>query len=329
MLIPIEDSSQVFQARQNAVQLARSLDFDEHRTGKVAIVATELATNLLKHAGSGRLSASRAEERGPPCVEILAIDKGPGIGDVQQSMTDGYSTAGTAGTGLGAVRRLSDRFEIYSRFGQGTVLMARLAGQALPRHRPGLEVGAAVAAFPGETVCGDAWAFLDRRDGALLLVADGLGHGPDAATAAQEAVAVLLRAGTASAAAVAEAIHRVLGKTRGAAIGIAEINSAAGHVKFVGIGNISGCLIADGAHRSMVSHNGTAGLTARRIAEFLYPFSSPPIVVLHSDGVSAKWDLDRYPGLASQHPSVIAGVIYRDFNRGRDDAAVAVAKHVA
>lgn len=328
MLIPIRDPSQVFQARQIAVALARDLNFSEHQTGKVAIVATEMASNLVKHAKAGELSATCVDERGHAGVEILSIDAGPGIGDIQRSLADGYSSTGTAGTGLGAVRRLSDRFEMFSRVGKGTVLMARLTGRPPPRSWTGLEIGAAVAAFPGEEVCGDAWGFLPRQHDGILLVADGLGHGPDAAAAAQEAVRVLQNARSGTAMAIAEVVHRALAKTRGAAVGIAEVRVSEGKVIFVGIGNISGRLVADGTSRAMVSHNGTAGLMARRIAEFVYPFASPPTVILHSDGVSAKWDLGDYPGLEAQHPSIIAAVIYRDFKRGRDDAVVAVAKAV-
>jgi anti-sigma regulatory factor (Ser/Thr protein kinase) len=329
MLIPVREQSQVFQSRQTAVSLARELNFTEQQVGRVAIVATEIATNLIKHARQGEITATVVEERGVPGVELLSVDAGPGIADIQRILTDGYSSKGTAGTGLGAVRRLSDRFAIHSKVGAGTVLMARLTQSAPPEDWKGLEVGAAISAMPGEQVSGDAWAFRRYPTGGVLMVADGLGHGPDAAAAAQEAVRVMRECQVSSPTQLAEYVHRALASTRGAAIGIADIAIEAKQVAFVGIGNICASVIAGGTSRQLVSHYGTAGVTAPRIAEFVYPITLPAIVILHSDGVSSRWQIGDYAGLEQQHASIIAGVVHRDFRRGRDDAAVAVARVLA
>jgi hypothetical protein len=121
-----------------------------------------------------------------------------------------------------------------------------------------------------------------------------------------------------------ERIHRALAPTRGAALAVARIDAEAHVVRFVGVGNISGALVNNGDARRMVSHNGTAGHIAPRIREFTYPFADDPVVILHSDGLSAKWDLSDYPGLATSHPSLSAGVLFRDHRRERDDATIAV-----
>jgi anti-sigma regulatory factor (Ser/Thr protein kinase) len=329
MLIPVREQSQVFQARQAAEALARELHFTEHQVGKVAIVATELATNLIKHARLGELSATVVDERGVPGVELLAVDAGPGIADIHRIQTDGYSTTGTAGTGLGAVKRLSDRFAIHSKVGAGTVLMARLTRSPLPEDWNGIEVGAAISPMPGEQVPGDDWAFRRSPTGGVLMVADGLGHGPDAASAAREAVRVMRESQASAPTQLAEYVHRALARTRGAAIGIADIAVETAQVAFVGIGNISASAFTGGASRPLVSHYGTAGVGAPRIAEFLCPITRPAIVILHSDGISSRWQIGDYAGLEQQHASIIAGVVYRDFRRGRDDAAVAVARVLA
>jgi anti-sigma regulatory factor (Ser/Thr protein kinase) len=307
MLIPVREHSQVFQSRQRAVSLARELNFTEHQAGRVAIVATEIATNLIKHAKQGELSATVVEECGVPGVELLAVDAGPGITDIQRILTDGHSSTGTS----------------------GTVLMARLTQSAPPEDGKGFEVGAAITAMPGEQVSGDAWAFRRHPSGGVLMVADGLGHGPDAAAAAQEAVRVMRECQVSSPTQLAEYVHRALASTRGAAIGIADIAIEAKQVAFVGIGNICASVIAGGTSRQLVSHYGTAGVTAPRIAEFVYPITLPAIVILHSDGVSSRWQIGDYAGLEQQHASIIAGVVHRDFRRGRDDAAVAVARVLA
>jgi anti-sigma regulatory factor (Ser/Thr protein kinase) len=329
MLIPVREHSQVFQSRQRAEALARELNFTEHQAGKVAIVATEIATNLIKHARQGELSATVVDERGVPGVELLAVDAGPGITDIRRILIGGHSTTGTAGTGLDAVRRLSDRFAIHSIAGSGTVLMARLTRSAPPEDWKGFEVGAAVTAMPGEQVSGDAWAFRRHPTGGVLMVADGLGHGPDAAAAAQKAVRVMRECQSCSPIQLAEYVHQALASTRGAAIGIADIAIETKQVAFVGIGNVSASVMTGGASRPLVSHYGTAGLTAPRIAEFHCPMTLPAIVILHSDGVSSNWQIGDYAGLEQEHASIIAAVINRDFRRGRDDAAVAVARVLA
>ena len=119
-----------------------------------------------------------------------------------------------------------------------------------------------------------------------------------------------------------EQMHRALMPTRGAAIAVARIDTVARTVRYVGVGNITGVLVSDGGARHMVSNNGTAGHVAPRIREFTYDFSGDPLVILHSDGLTPKWDIAAYPGLATQHPSLIAGVLLRDWRRGRDDASV-------
>ncbi|WP_224011702.1 ATP-binding protein, partial [Paraburkholderia tropica] len=119
----IGDASGVAFARRGAAQAAHLAGLDETRAGRLAIVLTEAATNILKHAGHGELLV-RALDHG---VELIALDRGPGMSDVHAALADGHSTAGTPGTGLGAIRRLSDQFSLWSQPGHGTVLRVLVA----------------------------------------------------------------------------------------------------------------------------------------------------------------------------------------------------------
>jgi hypothetical protein len=119
-----------------------------------------------------------------------------------------------------------------------------------------------------------------------------------------------------------ERIHRALLPTRGAAVAIARVDPGARKIRFVGVGNIGAALVVNGELRHMASQNGTAGFVTHRITEFEYGFTGAPLLILHSDGVSTRWGLGGYPGLAAQHPSLVAGVLLRDQRRGRDDATV-------
>jgi hypothetical protein len=179
----------------------------------------------------------------------------------------------------------------------------------------------------GEEVCGDSWIVHHRPGGPRVTIADGLGHGPIAAEASRTAIAVANDHIADSAIDLLDRIHGALRATRGAALAVAEIDCDRGIVRFAGLGNIAGCIISGGdTRRQMVSHNGTVGHQARKTQDFSYPWHRDSLLVLHSDGIATHWSLDSYPGLFYRHPSTIAGVLYRDFNRGRDDATVVVVR---
>jgi anti-sigma regulatory factor (Ser/Thr protein kinase) len=327
VITAVTDASQVAEARRLVSGCARRAGVTEARLNDVAIVATELATNLLKHAGGGHILATHRKDADGAGLEVLALDRGSGMTDVARCMDDGYSTAGSPGTGLGAIARLTDDLRIYSRPGLGTAIMVRFLSLGRPDGHC-TQLGAVVAPYPGEQVSGDQWAFRETVQTRTVVVADGAGHGVDAARAADIAVRAVLEHSEASCEEVVDRMHRALAPTRGAAVAVARIDAAARTVRFAGVGNICGVLVTAAGTRHMVSHNGTAGHVAPRIREFTYDFTGNPLVILHSDGVTTRWDLAAYPGLASQHPSLIAGVLLRDHRRLRDDASVVAMRPV-
>jgi anti-sigma regulatory factor (Ser/Thr protein kinase) len=329
--IAITEQSQTGEARRAALALASRLGFKETERGKVGIVVTEVANNLMQHASGGTVLLRAIEHQPTIGIEILALDKGAGMVDVEECLRDGFSTAGTAGNGLGAIRRLSNVFEIYSTPGTGTAILSHLWAGSHPSYSAAelpLEVGVVCLPKRGEEVSGDAWSCqLDRHRG-LLLVSDGLGHGPAAASASSEAVRIFQEQQHRSPQAIIEAAHAALRSTRGAALGIAEIDFEQPSVRFAGIGNIAASISSFTEHHNLVSHNGTVGHEVRKIQEFSYPWYANGLFIMHSDGLGTQWKLERYPGLSQKHPSLIAGVLYRDFNRERDDVTVLVARGV-
>jgi anti-sigma regulatory factor (Ser/Thr protein kinase) len=320
-ILSINDVSRVAELRRLAVTAAREEGLDEMLTSNAGLVATEVATNILKHASSGWVQITRLQERGWPGVEILAIDHGPGIGNMQQCLADGYSSSGTAGTGLGAISRLSHTFDAYSEPGKGTVVLSQIYAVG-DRPDSGIMVGAVNRPIASEEVSGDAWAI--RREGAaaLVMMADGLGHGLQAAEASADAVSAFRQGHTASPSALVEQLHRALRGTRGAAVAVAFLDFAGGCVQYSGLGNIASVIAGPPKTQNLVSHYGTAGHEARKIAQFDYRISAGAVLVMHTDGVSASWSLDDHAGLNGRHPSVIAGVIFRDASRSRDDACI-------
>ena len=324
--LPVTDISRVAEARRAATALAGRLGFSEAGVGNVALVVTEAATNLIKHATAGEilLYALRSGQIGG--IEVLALDRGPGMTNVAKCLRDGYSTIGSPGTGLGAIRRLATSFDIHSAPGAGTMLLARLWSEPLPDRPPFLEVGAVSLPKPGEDVSGDEWAIAWFPERALILVADGLGHGPGAAEAAREAVYTFHEQAALTPAAIVEAIHSALRSTRGAAVAVAEIAPAQETVRFAGVGNISGVVLSTECSRNMISYNGIVGHTVRKIQEFTYPWPANALLILYSDGLTIHLDPEHYPGLIKRHPDLIAATLYRDYARGRDDATVVVAQ---
>lgn len=320
--IVVEEDTQIGAARRAVVEICRRLGAEETLTGQAAIVATELAGNLARHGGGGVLLVQEFPRAPKFRLELTALDRGPGIPNVGQALRDGFSTNGTAGTGLGSVRRMAARFDIYSQPDRGTAVWVQL-GEA---QESSWEVGGVSVALEGEPVCGDAWDMLPESDGLRLMVADGLGHGPFAEEAAREAIAVFRKQPTSSPAAVMEFTHLALGKTRGAAGAMVKISAARKEVCGSGIGNISMRVFSDDGSKSVLSDNGTLGGRVRRAQETRLPWRANPMLVVHSDGLGSQWNLADYPGLVARHSSLIAGVLYRDFQRERDDTTVVVVK---
>lgn len=326
--LSILEPSQVGEARRKAIALAGRLGFNETQQGKVGIVVTEIANNLVQHARDGLLLLQSKFKNDIAGVEIIALDSGPGMFNIDECWRDGFSTGETAGNGLGAITRLSAFVDIYSMPNLGTAIVAQLwakpSSNSLLTDK--LEVGVVCLPKTGEEVSGDAWATYQQATRSLLLVADGLGHGPQAAQASSAAVRVFQENASMNSAAIVEATHGALRSTRGAAMAIAEVDFEHQTAHYTGVGNIASRILTAQSSHSMVSHNGTVGHDVRKIHEFSYPWSKEALLIMHSDGLKTHWDLERYPGLLYKHPSLIAAILYRDFNRGRDDVTVLVAR---
>jgi hypothetical protein len=286
-----------------------------------------LSTNLLKHGSGGEILVGTYKDDDSEGIEIVALDKGAGMSNVAACLEDGYSSAGTAGHGLGSVIRQSYFVDIGSWPGVGTAVMARVAPGKPQGSKPPPPPSWGGVSIPmtGEEVCGDAWSVSDVGGVRTLLVADGLGHGPDAAEASVEAVRLFHRYNGHTVNNLIEYIHGGLRATRGAAVSMARFDAAARKIVFSGIGNVAGMTVVAGETKRMVSMAGTAGFNARKIQSFDYPFERG-LVILYSDGLTSSWTTERYTNLANLHPSLIAAILYRDFSRRRDDATVLVAK---
>jgi anti-sigma regulatory factor (Ser/Thr protein kinase) len=327
MLIEVSESSQTGDARRKVMAWAEDSQMDAISCGALAVATTEMATNLVKHAGRGHILVQRLQQNSDCGLRITSVDKGPGIPDIARALSDGHSTAGSMGTGLGAIRRLSKKFDVYSVPGAGTVISAEFwNGKSAPLHHPPLEVAVVSEPIAGEDACGDGWGLKKTSEGMCLMVVDGLGHGILAAEAAREAERILSATHQQKPAEILHEVHAALRATRGAAFGLSCIDLQRGVLSFAGVGNVTASIVAPGLSRTLASHNGILGQNIERVQEFSVPWNDNSILVMYSDGLMSRWDLSAYPGIWTKPASLIAAVLHRDFYRGRDDVTVLVAK---
>ncbi|HTA02806.1 MAG TPA: anti-sigma regulatory factor [Streptosporangiaceae bacterium] len=322
--IRVEEASAVSSCRSTAAALAGKLGFPPARADQLTLAVTEAGSNLHKHAREGWLMLRISPDAAVPGIELVTIDSGPGLRDVPAALRDGHSTAGTLGIGLGAIRRLADFCDLYSVPGHGTALVARfwpVPGQAASGCA-GLSCAGLIRPIASEVESGDAFAAVRTGQTLTAVLCDGLGHGPLAAAASSEAVASVLEDSLGEPAALLERVHRRLGRTRGGAVGIVQVTGPV--ARFAGLGNVAAWIISDGLRTGMMSVPGIAGHQARSIRQFEYSVPDGAAIIMHSDGLSSRWDIGALPRLERKDPLVIAAVLLAEAGIHRDDASVLV-----
>ena len=301
--------------------MGQALGFDEEKRSNIGIVATELANNIVAHAQSGEVLLCPTRDSEGARLDLLALDSGPGIRDIGRAMSDGYSSVGTAGQGLGAIKRISDSSALYSAHGQGTVSWSRFQHGGSPRANV---VNVPVAE---ESVAGDSYLIAGDDERTVYMMVDGLGHGPGAAEAANAAVKTVEANLSEPVNELLVRAHDALRSTRGAAMSVAIAHRDQRTLTYGGVGNISASLIGPKGSRSLVSQNGTVGaVMPRRVQEFSYSFDPETTLVMFSDGLTSRASPAGYLGHQSRPTMLLAGLMYRDFTRRRDDASVLVAR---
>ena len=325
----IDDISQVGEARRFALVLCADLAFDDIRSGRVGIIVNELGNNLVRYAKKSQLIFRKFSTKTESGLEILSIDSGPGM-DESVTLQDGYSTGNTPGTGLGAVKRQSDIFDIYSVLGSGTIIMARVNAKknssavAEENAVDHFEVGAINNPLRGEYVSGDGWCVHETDRGIAVTIVDGLGHGPLAKEAALKALLVFAENYQAPVSEVLEKIHTDLRPTRGAAVFL--LTSTENSFSYTGVGNIFAVLHTPLKKKVLSSQNGTAGLRIGAVKTQEEQWNVNDYFIFHSDGLTSRWNIENYPGITTKHSAILAALLFRDFDRGTDDTTVVVVR---
>jgi len=322
----ISEAGDIGALRRTARDIAGDAGLQSEAIAKADIVVTELATNLIKHAGVvGEILLGHTFINGIGALEVIALDKGPGMQDPHRMLEDGVSTTGTLGGGLGAVIRLSDEFAIHSEKKCGTAVLSRLWSK--PDFQDWatdlMEFGGITVAIKGEKVSGDRWA-VKKCDGKfIVLLVDGLGHGPKAAEAAEEAVRVFLSAENSIPSDLLRIMHEALRHTQGAAAAVTLLDPRVNEAIYSGLGNISGRIVLADVGRSCVSIPGGLGFEMRKVHDFMYPWDKKSILLMHSDGIKSSIDCTGFGG---HHPTLMSAVLYRDYGRNTDDTSVVMGR---
>ena len=341
--VEIKDEAHVGTARRAVHRFASNLDFDETALSEIDIVVQEIGTNAARYATAGGWLHYTTPLGTATGIELFYWDAGPGIYDLDRAIRDGVSTSGSLGAGLGAIRRLMDEFDVYStrrstshlklsqrRTFHGTALLARKwlrgVGEEVAGRDEARRFGVWSRPHPGEDKNGDAYFIQTRNDRTLLAVIDGLGHGPGAKEAADVALDQLEEWMGESLDEVLPALHNALRSTRGAVIGVAIIDKTAERFHYSGVGNVLVRVFNAPEHTTPISANGTLGARLGQLRVWTFPWAEGATLVMASDGVSASWDIESYPGLLQHTPQLLAGVLMRDYSRNADDATVLVAR---
>lgn len=321
-LLDVSDPGMVLVAAQHARQAARCAGLDGAGADAAALAAAELAGNAQRHGQGGRMLL--VPVAGRPALDVVALDRGPGMADWNRSATDGYTTVGRSlGGGLGAVDRAAAAFAGCSEVGRGTVVAARIGNRGEVDR-----IGAVGAPKRGQRVNGDAWVWTARGGDVTAVLADGLGSGPGAAAAGAGAVADPDELTGAEPEGSLTRIHARLRGSRGAAVTVVRLRSAGvagAELDVCGAGNVAAVVVGpDGTVRPTLVGAGTAGLAIRRPVQTTTAVPEGGVVVLHTDGLVSSWTLRGRERVVRAAPVVIAGVLLRDFARGGDDTGIVV-----
>lgn len=344
--IEINDEATVGAARRAVHDYATDAGFSEKELAEIDIVVQEIGTNAARYAKDGGWLHYAALLGATPGLELYYWDSGPGIYNLDRAIRDGVSTSGSLGAGLGAIRRLTDEFEVYSTVrttarlsmmrhtSHGTALLARKR-VAAATQQPGSTAAADLLAkrigvwsrpHPKETLNGDAYYIQRLRGRMLLAVIDGLGHGKGAKEASDVALDLLKDWDGEAPDEILLMAHDALRATRGAVMGVVLIDEASERIHYAGVGNIAIRTFDTPAPFNPIPANGTLGARLGKVRQWSGSWTDGATVLMASDGLSESWDIGAYPGLLRRSPQLLANILMRDYGRKVDDATVLVAR---
>jgi anti-sigma regulatory factor (Ser/Thr protein kinase) len=325
----VQDRSYFSIYKREIHKLAADHNFSAKLVAEIDIIVAEIMSNLMKHANGGELLVKMLDETDGPTLELISIDNGPGMADPLKMITDGVSTTNTLGHGLGAIKRLSDVFQIYSIKEWGTVLLTRIHKEKQDNaQKPSrVTVRTVTVPKPGEKVCGDGYYYKGTTDYWKIFVGDGLGHGEDAHAAVLAAVQSFRTDPSNDPVEVIRTIHDSVKRTRGLVGTVATYDIKEKQWQICGVGNIATNILAGTTTKTYMPYNGVIGMNIpHTMKNQTAPNLHSQLLVMCSDGIRNRWEINKYPQILRYDLSILAAAIYKDCARKTDDMSVIVCK---
>ncbi|MEO3408590.1 ATP-binding protein, partial [Mucilaginibacter sp. CAU 1740] len=255
-----DDRSYFSLIKKEIHKLATEAGMNAGRINELDLIVAEMTSNLYKYSDDGEILMGTFANAGSPYIELISIDNGPGMVNPARMMVDGVSTTKTLGHGLGSMKRLSDTFELYSQPGWGTIVLSRVYSDPEKlKADDKVIIRPIVVSKPGEKTSGDGFVYKKTDKYLKMMLADGLGHGPEANKAINEAAAAFKVFPDYSPTETLRFIHASIKKTRGAVINVVGYNYGEKKWSSAGIGNIAARMFGPVNFKNHMSYNGIVG----------------------------------------------------------------------
>lgn len=338
--IRIEEPHEVSLARREIANFSKKIGFKEKEIEQISLAVTELGENLIKHeTDKGVIKYFYFEEGLKSGIEIVSSDRGPGIADINVVIEDGFSSKNSLGIGLGAVKRMMSEFTIKNKsLNQNSRLIEeKKVGTKIITRKYLIPENVLASEFTkktifsvfsrgklGELYNGDNYVLKHFNNFTLFSVIDGLGHGRGADLASIEARACILENYDKTLEEILNLVHNRLKKTRGAALSIGLIDFKKMIFKYAGIGNVLTRVYNSLEPIRPVNYNGTLGVALRTYKVMEYNWNVNNVIVMTSDGISTRYNLDDHPEFKYKHPMIIGNNIFKEFGKNHDDATILI-----
>ncbi|MCD4772618.1 MAG: SpoIIE family protein phosphatase [Bacteroidales bacterium] len=343
--LPIDNNADIGICRRKGANLATQMGFNKVKSGEIAILISELVTNVIKHGGGkGKIVICQIEDNeNKKALEVWCCDSGNGISNFQKALQDGYTGKNTLGIGLGTIRRFSDELEInplsspifketfFSKnytFKYCVRSLKWLPSKSWTGLNNNLNIGAASRCKPGEQLNGDSYVINHiSPEISVVAVIDGLGHGKEANIASALAKEQILLKPDLPLDSLMKHIHNSIRGTRGTVLGLARINTKINKLYFSGVGNIESFIIAENGKKTLLSFGGIMGHNMRTPKIFEFDFKPDNILCMYSDGITTRWkpeDLDW-----NEPPQKNSEYILNNYSRQNDDATILIIRNAS
>ncbi|WP_378954468.1 ATP-binding protein [Pelosinus sp. sgz500959] len=323
--IRVQGDYDVGTARRQITEFSLPVSFSDLELAQLAIIITEMATNLVRHTIHGGVIQCEMMPDHQGLV-LEAIDDGPGIASDISALSDGVSTqGGSMGGGLGAIQRLSDSFNLTTNDIGTKVRITKLAQE---KENPRLTVGVCSRPYPGFDVNGDGFYVCSGGVRSVIAVYDALGHGKEAYDTATLMYKCLQELHGLELSDIVNIAHKRLLYSRGVALWLGAVYHNDNRLSYISLGNVEARLITNNHSQTLLNQNGTVGghMPKHKINEISWMPGS--VLSLATDGISSRWQVEDYPEIVGNNSNRVCQRLLKEWGRNTDDATIMIVRDI-